>query len=517
MYNGSLKKEIIEIIRKNPLRTLCALWLTILILAIAVIGFTLPRDNGKPVFAADSLVAFDPSSPAARASYADVVEKVAPAVVTIRSDIKMKAQSSGLEMPFMDDPLFRQFFGNRMPLPQQPRPQIERASGSGVIVTSDGTILTNNHVIEGATKVTVELPDKRSFSARIVGTDKPSDLAVLKIDASNLPVLPLGNSDAARVGDVVLAIGYPLGLRQTVTSGIVSAKGRSTGISDGSFEDFIQTDAPINHGNSGGALVNLNGELIGINSQILSPGGGGSIGIGFAIPSNMAKNVMEQLVKNGKVSRGMLGIGIQNVTSDLAQQFGLKEVRGVIVNSVKPNSPADKAGLKQGDVITAINGAPIDDTNQLRNRVADSKPGSEITLTIVRDGREQTAKAVLTEFSLEKIAQRAQDDGEDSSAPSNAPTNGKLGVSLQALTPQLAAQLGLKGVSGGVIVAEVEPGSPADDAGIQPGDLIQQINRQTINSTADVKNALAKSGNKPILLLVNRKNQTIFVTVTPQQ
>src|SRR3954470_6003191 len=275
-----------------------------------------------------------------RTSYADVVERTSPAVVRIESDIKTKGQM--MQFPFGDDDMFRNVPGQ--PQPQQ-RPQLQRGIGSGVIVSADGTILTNNHVVEGAEKITVQTSDDKTFEAKVVGLDKPSDLAVLKIEAQNLPFLTLGNSDNVRVGDIVLAIGNPLGIGQTVTAGIISAKGRRTGLSDGSFEDFLQTDAPINRGNSGGALVNVAGELIGINSQILSGGpSGGSIGIGFSIPSNMAKSVMEQLLKDGKVHRGMLGVNIQNITEDLAKSLELKDTKGVLVSNVRPGSSADKAG-----------------------------------------------------------------------------------------------------------------------------------------------------------------------------
>src|SRR5256714_12050051 len=289
-------------------------------------------------------------------SYADVVSKVAPAVVTIRAERRVRAPQ---QHPFFEDPFFQDFFGGRAPQTQQP-PQRElrqQALGSGVVISPDGYIVTNHHVVDGAQEITVELTDRRSCPAKVVGTDPPSDLAVLKIDAKDLPVLTLGDSDTVRVGDIVLAIGNPLGIGQSVTSGIISAKGRRTGLSDGSFEDFLQTDAAINRGNSGGALVNLNGELIGINSQILSGGaGGGHIGIAFSIPSNMAKSVMEQLLKDGKVHRGMLGIGIQNLTDELAERFNAKDKSGVLVNSVRSGSAADKAGIKRDDIITAING-----------------------------------------------------------------------------------------------------------------------------------------------------------------
>ncbi len=277
--------------------------------------------------------------------------------------------------------------------------------GSGVIVSTDGYILTNHHVVDGAEQIKVDLNDNRSLDARLVGSDPPSDLAVLKIEATNLPVLPLGDSESVRVGDVVLAIGNPLGIGQTVTMGIISAKGRQTGLSDGSFEDFLQTDAPINQGNSGGALVSTNSELVGINSQILSPSGG-SIGIGFAIPSNMARRVLEQLIQGGKVRRGQLGIVVQKVTTDIASRLGLKEARGVVVAQVQPGSAAARAGIRQGDVITSLNGVEVNDPNSFRNQVASTPPGSEIVLTALRDGREQQVRATLGEFTPQSEQRR---------------------------------------------------------------------------------------------------------------
>ncbi len=444
-------------------------------------------------------------------SYADVVARVAPAVVTVRSERRGRAAQ---QHPFMDDPMFREFFGQRMPNgPQTPRR--EEGLGSGVIVTADGYLLTNHHVVDGADEIRVELTDRRVLTAKIVGSDPPSDLAVLKIDASNLPVLPLGDSDKVRVGDMALAVGNPLGIGQTVTAGIISAKERTTsGVGDGSFANFIQTDAPINRGNSGGALVNTNGELIGINSQILSPTGG-SIGIGFAIPSNMAKGVMEQLVKGGKVRRGQLGVQIQEVTSDIAASLDLKEVRGVIIGAVTPNSAGERAGLKQGDVITAVGGVAVNDVNSLRNRVASTAPGTDVALTIVRDGREQQVRATLGEFT--QTAQRNEPGGaERGGAGAAGEMTGKLGVRVQPLTPELAREFELEASTQGVAVADVDPNGPAADAGIQRGDVIVQVNRQPVRSGADLAAAVGRTGTRPALLLVNRRGNTIFLTVKPR-
>jgi len=332
--------------------------------------------------------------PAAPGSYADVVERAGPAVVTIRAAKRARAPQ---QHPFFNDPRFRDFFGGIFPGAADSPPRVQMGLGSGVIVSPEGTILTNHHVVDGAQEIQVELTNHRLFSAKVVGSDPPSDLAVLKVDGKDLAVLPLADSDRVRVGDVALAIGNPLGVGQTVTAGIISAKGRSTGLSDGSFEDFLQTDAPINQGNSGGALINTRGELVGINSQILSPSGG-NIGIGFAIPSNMARNVSEQLIKTGKVRRGQLGVAIEPVTPESASKLGMKEVRGVMVGAVSPNSPAARAGIREADVILAFNGMPVTDGNTLRNQVASTPPGSAIKLTIAREGREQEVEVTLGEY-----------------------------------------------------------------------------------------------------------------------
>src|SRR5215831_19040182 len=386
-----------------------------------------------------------------RDSYADVVKAVAPAVVTIR--VEGKATVSPTQFEGGDD-FFRRFFGGDDDQPRQrvmPRTQRQRGLGSGVVMTADGYILTNNHVVDAADKIHVDLADGRTLEGKVIGTDKPSDLALIKVSATGLPTAPLGNSDNAQVGDVVLAIGNPLGVGQTVTMGIVSAKGRSTGSGsrdgDRSYQDFLQTDAPINHGNSGGALVNTKGEVVGINAEMLSPVDA-NIGIGFAIPSNMAKHVMDDLRKDGHVRRSQLGVIVQPVTSEVAENLGLKHVGGAIISRVTPDSAADRAGLKRGDVIESFNGQAVTDFNSLRNHVADAQPGSNASVVIVRDGAEKTVSVKLEEADVSRRAARTDDQP--------AADKGSLGIGVER---------GQKGL----VVTDVNPDSRAADAGLREG------------------------------------------------
>ena len=324
---------------------------------------------------------------------------------------------------------------------------------------------------------------------------------MLKIEAKGLPVLPFGDSDAIRVGDVVLAFGNPLGLGQTVTMGIVSAKGRATGPGDGSFEDFLQTDAPINQGNSGGALVSALGQLVGINSQIVSPSGG-NIGIGFAIPARMAETVMTQLVNGGEVHRGQLGVTVQGMTSELAQSLGLDEVKGALVSGVVKGSPAAKAGIDRGDVIVSLDGKPVTDSNALKNRIASMKPGSSVSLGIVRDGREKQVSVALGELQ----SARAKTD------PTERGENGRLGLAVRPVSPEEAKELGLESKQG-LLVAEVDPSGPAAEAGIRPGDVIEQVNRKSVSDVSELRAAVKASGGRPALFLVTREGQSLYVTV----
>jgi serine protease Do len=473
----------------------------VLLLAGGVAGWTAGQSGAGDVAAAPNppVTAVERTIGGSVDSYAEVVDQVAPAVVTIRSERRVRTTSQ--QLPQIPEQ-FRDFFGFGDQFGQRgPRQMPERREGglgSGVVVRADGYVLTNHHVIDGAEVVNVEFSDGRTLAAKVVGSDAPSDLAVLKVEGTNLQTLTLGDSDAVRVGDVVLAVGNPLGVGQTVTMGIVSAKGRATGAGDGSFEDFIQTDAPINQGNSGGPLVSTRGELVGINSQIMSRSGG-NIGIGFAIPANMARNVMTQLIDSGEVRRGMLGVTIQPVTSDIARSLGLSEVRGAIVNAVTPGSAAEKGGIARGDVITGIDGDEVKDGNELRNRVAQTAPGTSVKLNVLRDGKEQVMTVTLSELNTGNGPSASRDSGGDSTG---------FGMSIEPLSGDRAKQLGVTGV----VVTAVQPSSRAADAGLRPGDVIERIDGKPVQSVDALSNAL-ESGDRPALLLVHRSGTSLFLTI----
>jgi serine protease Do len=437
----------------------------------------------------------------APASYAPTVERVTPAVVTIRVEgrAKMIPTGDGQLPPELGD-----LFGRQFRIPQQPRGR-ERGLGSGVIVSQDGYILTNNHVIESADDIRVELQDRRSYPGKLIGTDPATDLAVVKIDAVALPTLAIGDSDAVRVGDVVLAVGNPLGIGQTVTMGIVSAKGRTTGVGNGSYEDFIQTDAPINRGNSGGALVSVDGKLVGINSQILSESGG-NIGVGFAIPSNMAHSVMEQLIGGGRVHRSRLGVTAQGITADLAASLGLKDLKGALVSKVDEGTAASRAGIRQGDVILSVNGHAVADSNELRNTIASIKPGTTVDVGLLRDGRNETVHAKLEEMPAAR-GPRDRGNGEEHG------TSGRFGMTVQPVTPELADRLDLPKGTKGVAIVGVDPDGQAAASGLQSGDVIEKVNGKSVTSGEELRSALEAASAKPALLLVNRGGQSVFVTL----
>jgi serine protease Do len=434
----------------------------------------------------------------ARVTFAPIVKKTLPAVVNISSS---KMVHSRGQMP-MDD-LFRQFFGDQGRQFNVPKERREQSLGSGVIVSPEGYILTNNHVVDGATDVRVTLGDKRELKARVVGADAKTDVAVLKIEASNLPVMVIGDSSKVQVGDTALAMGNPFGVGQTVTEGIISAMGRGgLGIED--YEDFIQTDAPINPGNSGGALINDRGELIGINTAIVTGGGEGtSHGVGFAVPVNLARSVMEQILKNGKVTRAYLGVMAQDVSPALAKSFGAKGMSGALVGDVSPNSPAQRAGVEQGDIILEVNGRSVPDGNSLRNTISMMTPDSTVKLRLLRNGSERDLTVKLAEFPTEGEHAKLENPGANDEA---------VGIAVENLDSQTRREVGVPAGTTGVVVTEVSPSSQAAAAGLRPGDVIQQVNRKPVANASEFKQAMNKAGDQPVLL-VNRHGRTMFLAV----
>ncbi len=437
--------------------------------------------------------------------FTEVAKAVTPAVVNITTTVAEKISDSRDARDEMRERM-EEFFGpggHRGPQgPMEPRGHRGGGMGSGVIVSPDGHILTNNHVIEGAREVTVTLPDKREFKGNIMGTDPKTDLAVVKIEGQNLPTVTWGDASKLQVGEYVLAVGNPFGLNSTVTLGIVSALGRGRmGITQ--YEDFIQTDAAINPGNSGGALVNTRGELVGINTAIFSQTGGYQ-GVGFAVPTSMSKPIYESLVKTGKVVRGFLGIGIQDLNQDLVKSFGLKESKGALVSDVREDSPAERAGVKQGDVIVAYEGSPVGDAVALQRFVTKTSVGTKVSVKVIRDGHEKELAVTIGE---------QPDQTQVAKAESGSTDHAFVGVAVQDLDQNTARELGLKGKHYGVVVTRVEPDRGAEKAGLQSGDVISEINRQPVKSVKDFEKASAtlKKGEN-VLMLINRRGNALFLS-----
>jgi serine protease Do len=429
-------------------------------------------------------------------AWVELAKALKPAVVNISTRRTQNAPASP-GMPDENNPLndyFRQFRG-------RPAPRVLRGLGSGFIITPDGTIVTNNHVVDGANEIKVTMSDGRELTAKVLGRDPKTDVALLKIDARDLPVVPLGDTSELQVGEPVMAIGNPFGLEQTVTTGIVSATGRVIG--EGPYDDFIQTDAAINPGNSGGPLINARGQAIGINTAIFSQNGG-SVGVGFAIPVNLAKAVIPQLAATGHVERGWLGVTIQRLTPDLAKSFNLPEAHGALVTDVTSDSPAAKAGLKSGDVIVEYNGRKVGRSEELPRAVADTPIGHQVPITVIRDGKRVTLHAQVA---------RLQDREPGATQVASSENKGALGLSVQTVTPEVARDLGLDPPQG-VVVRDVRNDSPAANAGIRPGDVIVAIDRQPVKNVEDMKSALQKHpAGTPALFLVRREGGNLYVPV----
>jgi serine protease Do len=443
-------------------------------------------------------------------SFAPIVEKVAPSVVTV---FTTQTISRGVtQLPFSDDAL-RQFFGGQTP--QRQGKQTLQGLGSGVIVSSDGYILTANHVVSGADEIMIGLGvDLRKYKAKKVGTDPGTDVALLKIEENNLPSMTFADSDKARAGDIVLAIGNPFGLRQTVTMGIISAVGRGgMGIVD--YENFIQTDAAINMGNSGGALVNTEGKLLGINSAIFSRSGGNQ-GVGFAIPSNLARDVMQSLREKGRVVRGYIGASVQPLTPELADAMKLKgQSTGALVGEVTPRSPAEKAGIKTGDVITAVNGKKVTDARELRLMIGTMAPGTKVQIDVNRDGQTKNINVDLGEMPPGVAEEGAEASPEESAPPEKATVFG--GVAVADLTDDVRNALNLSKDVKGAVIADIDPDSPAAKAGLREGDVIQEVNKQPVNSARDLV-AISKKlkPNDKILIRVWSQGRSSFVALEPK-
>lgn len=444
--------------------------------------------------------------------YADLVEQVSPAVVYI-STTRKTVQMSGNEgfpfnHPFPPGSPFEEFFkrfGERMPQsPQRQRPMT--ALGSGFVVSADGYVVTNNHVVENADEVNVTFADNREFDAEVVGTDPQTDLALLKLEADEpLPYVSWGNSDPLRPGDVVIAVGNPFGLGGSVTAGIVSARGRN--IHAGPYDDFIQTDAAINRGNSGGPMFNTQGEVVGVNTAIYSPSGG-NVGIGFAIPANMAKSVVEQLKSTGNVERGWLGVKIQKVTDDIADAVGMDRAAGALITEVIDDGPASEAGFQQGDVIVSFNDQRVGEMHDLPRLVAGTTAGSTVDVDVWRDGGTKTLKVDIGRLDPEQVAS-LRDDGGDGNGPAH--DSNKLGAQLSRLDAEMRERLDLDETVGGVVITALEPDGLAARQGLRVGDVIRRVGSKTVDKPADVESALNEADKQSVLLLVNRRGNEMFI------
>jgi serine protease Do len=463
------------------------------VLGLAGLGLGVGRATTRPTLWTEQPVLSGPATTVPGPDWVRLAKALKPAVVNIST----KRVEQGPNFPLDPSDPFERFFA---PFFQNQGPRTVRSLGSGFAISGDGYILTNNHVVDEASQIRVKLADGRELDAKVVGRDGKTDLALLRIQASALPVIPLGDSSELQVGEPVMAIGNPFGLAQTVTTGIVSATGRVIG--NGPYDDFIQTDASINPGNSGGPLINARGQAIGINTAIFSRSGG-SIGIGFAIPVNVAKTVVTQLAESGHVVRGWLGVTIQPVTPELAQSFRLPGAEGALVSSVLDDSPAMKAGLRSGDVIVEYDGRRVGGAEELPRAVAATPVGRVVPLAVVRDGKRLTLSA--------KVGQLPE-TGEATGAPASS-EKPSLGLALEPVTPQLASQLGL-GDRRGLLVRGVQDDSPAANAGLRPGDVIVQVDRQPVTSVAEMRRVLAKHGKRgPVLFLVHRDGGTLFIAV----
>jgi len=482
------------------------LWISLIsfflgVLLAGFIFFYLPEKNSvkdlsSPPSSPSLAAPLNASSPSPQAKpeldFVKIVERVGPAVVKIDSERVEKRRVLGFEDEWPFEDFWDRFFGRPRQKEQEYR---SLAQGSGFFISSDGYILTNNHLVENSVKVRVFTIQGEEYAAKVVGTDPKTDLALLKVEPKNLPFAELGDSAQLKVGEWVLAIGNPLGMEHTVTAGIVSAKGRQLGVGMNvpDYQDFIQTDTAINRGNSGGPLVNMKGEVIGITSNILSPTGG-NIGIGFAIPSNMAKKVVSQLKEKGRVIRGKLGVVIIPITEDEKKLLNLKDSKGALVNSLEQGGPAEKAGLKRYDVIIEVNGQPVESPNDLKLKIADIEPGTKVEIKFIRDGKERSATATIEELEPQEEKETTMAAGKD------------IGISITPMTPRLARRLGRE-TAEGLLITEVRNYSEADRKGLQAGDIILEVNRKKINTVEEFENVLKKTqSGDPIMLLIRRES-----------